>query len=247
MTKASLPLFYNSIVPLDRQAHARLRVRPPDTYSFAANAAVVPLMTAEFVPAAREYPVVFMSDAGKDIFPVALTGLPQGKNVFVDAQGVWNARYVPAYARRYPFVFAETGPDKFTVCIDPDSVFFDESVGTPLFEGEGEPTATLKEMVKRLTEYQRMMELTRKFTERLAAANLLMEANAKMDLPEGRSLTWRGFWVVDEARFRVLPDATLKEWFANGELGLLYAHMLSLGNLAELPRRQGTSSPATPA
>jgi hypothetical protein len=71
-----------------------------------------------------------------------------------------------------------------------------------------------------------------------------MEANAKADLPDGRSLMWRGFWVVDEKRFRDLPETTLKEWFASGELGLIYAHLLSLGNLGELLRRHAVGAAA---
>jgi hypothetical protein len=35
-----------------------------------------------------------------------------------------------------------------------------------------------------------------------------------------------------------LPDATLKDLFVSGEVGLIYAHLLSLGNLLELLRRQ---------
>jgi hypothetical protein len=235
-TTASMPLFYKSVVALDRQAHARLRVRPLDNFLFTANAPLMPLLTAEFAPIAREYPIVFMSDEGT-VIPVALTGMPQGKNLFLTADGLWDGRYVPAYVRRYPFVFVETGPEQFTVCIDPTSPLLDEKVGTPLFESNGEPSATLQETVKRLGEYQRVMNLTRSFMQRLAAAKLLMEANAKADLPDGRSFVWRGFWIVDETRFRDLPEATLKEWFASGELGLIYAHLLSLGNLAELLRR----------
>jgi SapC len=237
MVKASMPLFYNSLVALDRKAHVRLKVRPPDDFSFAADAALLPLVTAEFGPVARDYPIVFMRE-GDNVVPVALTGLPQGKNLFVDGSGKWNARYVPAYVRRYPFVFVETAPENFTVCIDPTSKFLTESEGVPLFGSDGEPTSTLKETIDRLGDYQRMVKLTRTFMERLAAANLLMEANAKANLPDGRSFEWRGFWIVEEARFRELPEATVKDWFATGELGLIYAHLLSLGNLAELPRRQ---------
>jgi hypothetical protein len=244
MTSASMPLFYNSVVALDRQAHARLKVRAPDNYAFTANASLVPLLTAEFAPIAREYPIVFMSDEGKHVVPVALIGMPQGKNVFLSAGGLWEARYVPAYVRRYPFVFVETSPEQFTVCIDPSSKLLDEQTGTPLFEASGEPSATLQDTIKRLGEYQRVANLTRSFMERLSAANLLMEANAKADLVDGRSFTWRGFWIVDEARFRELPEDTLKDWFKTGELGLIYAHLLSLGNLSDLLRRHTLSSAA---
>jgi hypothetical protein len=83
--------------------------------------------------------------------------------------------------------------------------------------------------------------------QRLADAKLLMEANAKADFPDGKSMTWRGFWIVDENRFRELPEAKVKEWFASGELGLLYAHLLSLGNLAELLGRYTRGAAAAPA
>ena len=243
----SLPLFYNRLVMLDRQAHARLRFRAPEEYFFAAGANLVPLLGAEFAPVAREYPIVFMSeDQGKNFFPVALTGMPQGRNLFVDEKGLWSARYVPAYVRRYPFVFAETAADQFAVCIDPSSNCLDETQGTPLFESNGEPSAAMQDTVKRLGDYQRAMLLTRAFMEKLAAANVLMDANAKADLPDGRSMVWRGFWTVDETRFRDLPEDSLKEWFRSGELGLIYAHLISLGNLTDLLRRHTVNSPPPP-
>lgn len=242
MTTASMPLFYNSVVALDRKAHERLRITPPNEFSFAAAAALVPVLTGEFGLIAREYALVFMGAGAKEVVPVALTGMPQGKNLFVRADGSWDARYVPAYARRYPFVFAETGAEQFTVCIDPGSKFLSDEVGTPLFEN-GEPSALLQETVRLLGDYHRLMSQTKVFMDKLMAANLLMDANAKADLPDGRSFTWRGFWVVDEARFRALPEATLKDWFAGGELGLIYAHLMSLSNLADLLRRHYAVNP----
>lgn len=239
MVTASLPLFYQRVVALDRQAHARLKLTPSDNFLFTADAALIPLLTAEFGLACREYPIVFMRESGtSEVIPVALTGMPQGKNLFVDSSGRWQARYLPAYVRRYPFVFVETTPENGAVCIDPTSTCFDESRGEPLFGAEGEPSKTLQDVIKALGDYQNMVQATRSFMSRLAAANILMEANAKADLPDGRSLLWRGFWIVEEAKFRQLPEATLKEWFSTGELGLIYAHLLSLGNLSELMRRQ---------
>ncbi len=244
MTNDSKPLFYNSVVALDRNAHARLRLKTPDNYSFAADAPLVPVLTAEFGLIAREYTLVFMSGGGKEMVPVALTGMPQGKNLFVRPDGSWDARYLPAYVRRYPFVFVETSPEQFTVCVDTGSAFLSEEVGSPLFEN-GEPSPVMQETVRLLTDYQRLAAQTKLFMDKLSAANVLMEANAKADLPDGRTFTWRGFWVVDEARFRELPDATVKEWFTGGELGLVFAHLMSLNNLSELLRRHHAVTPAT--
>lgn len=236
MAKDPMPLFYQRLVALDRNAHARLKVKPLDDFLFTADVPLVPLLTPEFGPVSREYPIVFMRDAN-EMVPVALTGMPRGKNLFLTSAGLWDARYVPAYVRRYPFVFVEHAPEQFALCIDPTSKCLDESTGTPLFESDGQPSAALKDTINRLGDYQRAVKLTRDFMKRLTESKLLMDANAKADLPDGRSMQWSGFSVVDEKRFRELPESLLKEWFATGELGLVYAHLFSIGNLSELLRR----------
>ncbi len=236
MTSPSSLLFYQRVVALDRDLHAKLRLSAPVNFAFTAEAPVVPLLSAEFADAAREYPIVFLRTAEQGLQPVALTGEPGGQNVYLDGSGRWNARYVPAYVRRYPFVFAQTASDQFTVCIDEACPEFGES-GAPLFEGTGQPTSMLQQVFALLSEFQRQAQFTQSFVQRLEASDLLIEATAKADLKD-RSLALRGFWMVDETRFRALPDATLRDWFASGELGLIYAHLLSLGNILELLRRQ---------
>ena len=247
MAESNLPLFYQSVVPLDRKTHARLKIRPPENYQFAAGATLIPLLNGEFAPVAREYPIAFIREQAGGFVPVALTGMPQSKNLFVSAAGIWESRYIPVYVRRYPFVFVETAADNFTVCIDPSSSCFNETEGVSLFGEDGEPSGALQETVKGLQEYAQMALSTRAMMKKLAEANILMEANAKADLPDGSSLAWRGFWIVDEKLFRQLPEATVKDWFTSGELGLVYAHLVSLGNLNELLRRHANAKPWTPS
>jgi len=250
MTEANLPLFYQRMEVLDRRVHSRLKIRPPDNFQFTADATLIPLVTAEFAPAAREFPIAFVREpASGEFVPVALTGMPQSKNLFVTAEGRWDARYIPVYVRRYPFVFAETGGDNFAVCIDPSSKFLDENQGMPLFGDDGEPSNALKETIKGLQDYAQLVRNTKRFMKKLSEANILMEANAQADLPDGRSFAWRGFWIVDEKLFRELPEATVKDWFATGDLGLVYAHLVSVGNLSDLLRRHtlGTPVAAAPA
>lgn len=240
MTQQQQPslLFYQRVVALDRHLHAGLKIKPAADLAFTARSPIVPLLSTEFIDAAREYPIVFLRDAQLGLVPVVLTGVPDGKNVYVDEAGRWNARYVPAYVRRHPFVFAQTAPDQFTVCIDADCPAFGESEGAALFEAGGESSPTLQLVVSRLSEYQRQSQITVAFMQRLEASGMLVEADAKADLQNGQSFALRGFWIVDETRFRALPEIALKEWFASGELGLIYAHLLSLGNLIELLRRR---------
>ena len=64
----------------------------------------------EFARAAAVYPIVFVEDKTKDAFrPVTLLGLDAGENLFVSESGKWEASYIPAIIRRYPFALANTG------------------------------------------------------------------------------------------------------------------------------------------
>ncbi len=237
------PLFYQRIIPLDRELHKNLKLRSTGDFAFAAEATLVPLLLNEFAHAAREYPIAFMRDAEHRLLPVVLTGVPGGRNVFVDATGQWQARYVPAYVRRYPFVFAETGTDQLTVCFDEACDAVNDSEGLPLFEETGDDGPTLQPVLALLAQYQQQALLTQALMQRLDESGLMMEANAKADLPDGRSLSLTGFWIVDEARLKNLPEATLKDWFSTGELGLDYAHLLSLGNFLDLARQLPEAKP----
>ena len=85
--------------------------------------------------------------AGDEPVPLALMGLNEGANVYVADDGAFNAdMYIPAYARRYPFLLArlEQGDDTLSLCVDPTSDLvgaFDD--GEPLFDGaERDPVSS---------------------------------------------------------------------------------------------------------
>ena len=233
---------YQSAVTLDRERHRHLKLTGQNTARFAAAMHAVPLVAVEFAEAAREYPIVFargatVDDKAGELLCYALTGLHEGQNLYLDAAGHWAAQYVPAFIRRYPFVFAETGPDQLSVCIDESYAGFSDSEGEPLFDVAGEPAALLKNALDLLTDYQRQVQLTMAFLKKLDAADLLMQSELRADFVDGSNALVQGLLVVDEAKLKQLPATTLQEWLASGELGLLYAHLLSLGNVRQLVQR----------
>ncbi|NIR58894.1 MAG: SapC family protein, partial [Gammaproteobacteria bacterium] len=58
-----------------------------------------------FASAGLDYPIIF---TGPDRVPLAVLGMRAGQNLFIGDDGVYEPnRYVPAFIRRYPFVFAE--------------------------------------------------------------------------------------------------------------------------------------------
>jgi len=94
---------YRSPVVLRFEQHRDLCVKPAGDYSFARDVNAVPISVGEFMPAIRNYPIVF---AEGSLTPVAILGLKQGENRFLTAGGAWRRdAYIPAYLRRYPFIF----------------------------------------------------------------------------------------------------------------------------------------------
>ena len=52
--------------------------------------------------------------------PAALLGIRDNENLYVEENGAWNAKYLPAFVRRYPFVFSSDDGANFTLCLDED-------------------------------------------------------------------------------------------------------------------------------
>src|ERR1700719_1085555 len=110
-------LIYERAVPVNPRQHRDLSVKSGADFGFAKQVNSVPLMAAEFEPACSEYAIVFAGQ-GKEITPVALLGVRDQENLYVDDKGAWNAKYIPAFVRRYPFVFSSDNSETLTLCVD---------------------------------------------------------------------------------------------------------------------------------
>ena len=98
---ATQMLIYESAVPISKSRHAKHSLEAGADYGFARNVNSLPLTAVEILPAAGEYPVVFAGDANA-VMPAAILGMRDKENAFLDAQGKWLGKYIPAFARRYP-------------------------------------------------------------------------------------------------------------------------------------------------
>ena len=241
-------VYYEKPVLLDRDKHRNRKVRPSRSFAFAGKANSLYLAGVEFNEASKEYAVVFTRIAGGKTVPVAMLGLRGRENLFVDAEGRWDAKYVPAFVRRYPFVLAELpGRSDMAVCVDEAFEGLNESDGEPLFDAGGQDTQFLQNALDFLNRYQSEYVRTEAFCKKLEQAGLLTEMNAKADLVDGRSFTMNGLLVVDEKKLLALPDATALSLFRSGELHLISLHLMSLSNMQQLVDRMALRSPLQPA
>jgi hypothetical protein len=231
-----MPLLYRQPRPLQVARHGGTCFVPPPGYGFAARVNSVPLNAVEFALASRHYPIVFAG--APPHLPLAVLGLQPDRNAMLDNAGKWAAgAYVPAYVRRYPFIFLEDqAADRLTLCIDEGANMLSNSAGEPLFV-DGEPSAFVKRATEFCATFHRQHVATRGFAEALLAHDLLVEKTATAKLPGGQEVQLAGFRQVDEARFSALPDDTFLDWRAKGWLPLVYFHLVSVHNWGLLAER----------
>ena len=167
-----LPLFYKDLLPLNSRDHADWKVTSFQDAGFLANTHAIPLTVDEFVDAQRDYPIVFT--AGDNPLPIALMGLNEGVNTFIDDNGKLEAGvYVPAYIRRYPFgVAAETGGERMMVVVDRSYGGFTSGAGEKLFDGAA-PTTFTNNAIDFTKRYEEDRVLTRRAMEALKSLDII--------------------------------------------------------------------------
>ncbi|MCC7634407.1 SapC family protein [Stenotrophomonas rhizophila] len=230
---AGTPPLYRTPVLLSPREHAHWRLLPGDA-GFAAASHAVPLVVGEFAAAARDYPLVFV---GAEAAPVAVLGLQAEHNRFVVADQWQQGAYVPAYVRRYPFVFARIAdPDGYALAIDADAPMLrtDGEDGLPLFDPDGQPSALTRQALQFCEAFTGDANASRAFSAALVAAGVLVERQADIVHPDGHHTSLLGFQVVDAERFTALPDATVLAWHRQGWLALVHFHLASLARFPDL-------------
>ncbi|MGY0194609.1 SapC family protein [Leptothrix sp. BB-4] len=235
---------------VDRKRHAGKRVRPIADWAFARDANAVPLTAVEFSEAAREMPIGFVyagkgADDKPRIVPMALMGLREKDNLLVTADGRWDAHFVPATLRRYPFAYVRTqGGDQLSLVIDESYGGLNDSDGELMISADGEPTDYLQQIMRFLDRYELEQQRTEQFCARLVELELLRGAEIKGDLPGGDKVNATGFFMVDEDKLNKLPDAEVLALHRSGMLALIHTHLVAMGQVQALAQRLEGRKPA---
>ena len=236
----NLPLLYRELVPISQQEHATWRYKSNDSGKFLSTEHAVPVTVEEFAIVQRFYPIIFSS--GDQPVPLALMGLNEGVNTFIDDEGkMIQDAYVPAYVRRYPFLLAKLRPDtdELSLCVDPTSEAigaYDE--GDMIFEGD-QPSEATKGILSFCEQFEQAGQRTGAFMEELKALDILMEGEVSIQTDEQTPpFVYRGFQMVDEQKLRDLRGDQLRKMSQSGMLPLIHAHLFSLTIMREIFGRQ---------
>ncbi|MXO64374.1 SapC family protein [Altericroceibacterium endophyticum] len=239
--QANLPLFYKDLTPLNSRDHANWRSKSVDKAPWIAQQHAIPLTTDEFAQAQRHFPIVFSS--GDNPVPLALLGLHEGVNVFFkdDGEALEDA-YVPAYARRYPFLLAKLDAknDNMSLCFDPSSdLIGDFKEGRELFK-ESEPTEHTQEVLQFCQRFEEAGRRTQNFVEELKKADLLMDGEVAIQRGDDsdKPFIYRGFQMINQDKLREVRGDLLRTWNQSGMLPLIFAHLFSLDRMRVIFAKQ---------
>ncbi len=235
MTKQQL--FYESVVPVSLERHKNLSIEQSD-YEFARLVNSVPLTAVEILPASQDYTIVFAGTESA-VIPVAVLGVEDNDNLYINPNGQWSVNYIPAFVRRYPFVFSRSEDGKtFTLCIDENCGGCNQNGrGERLFDDQGERTAYLSNMLGFLEQYQAHFQRTQLYCSKLKELDLLEPMKADFTFPNGEQKTLSGFVAVNREKLKQLPPEKLAELVKTDELELTYNHLRSLGNFTKMVER----------
>jgi SapC protein len=230
-------LIYKTAVPVNSGRHGDCCVEVGGDYAFSGDVNSVPLMAVEFPQAASEYAIVFAGAEGGEVMPAVILGVRGNENLYLSTDSAWGAKYIPAFVRRYPFVFSKSG-DRFVLCIDEQFKGFNrEGRGQRLFDDSGKPTPFVDNVLKFLEEYQRQFLRTQAFCSKIKELNLLEPMQAQVTTGAGNRLSLGGFMAVNRAKLKSLPGEKLAELAKTDELELLYLHVQSMRNFENLRQR----------
>ena len=233
---AELPLLYKDLIPLNSNDHVTWKTRMLENAKFMEDQHAIPLTIEEFIPASRNYPIIF--SASENPVPLVLMGMNEGVNTFMNEEGQFDRpTYVPAYVRRYPFLLAKLRPDsdELSLCFDPSAGAVGEyEDGIALFE-DGKPSENTQNILKFCEDFENAGAQTHAFVEELKKLDLLMDGEVSIQ-QEGNDqpFVYRGFKMIDEEKLRELRGDAVRKLNQNGILALIHAHLFSLQLMREI-------------
>lgn len=225
-------LFYRQPEPLSLEKHRTLGVRRVDRpFAFLMQAHVVPITVNEFGVASGGYPLIF---AGPQKTPLAVMGVRAGDNVFCAPNGEIDPEvYLPAFVRRYPFVFAaDDKNERLLVCIDRAASMVGENPDVPFFEGD-QPSKYTQDAIEFCKEFERHRRGTEEFVRILSDLDLFEEKTVSLtgrnpDGTESAPQKVADYFAVSEEKLNALPHDAFMRLRDQGVLGPVYAHLISL-------------------
>ena len=224
--------------PLNIEQHKNLGYSEKYGAEYGHQVGAVIVLPNEFAKAQREYPILFRKDP-KDgrFFPVALLGLEENENLFLNENSTWSTRYIPLAMKQGPFLIGlqqhET-EQRLAIYADLNDSRVQQNAAPALFNADGTASSTLNEMRDILSARHKGSELVEPMIEAFLKHDLLERVMLEIDLANGATINFdAGYTVHIEKLFALESDAVI-ELHKSGFLSLAYNVADSVNNIQSL-------------
>lgn len=221
---------------ISRQQHASARYLPRQGYNHVGKQIITPVLLAELPKLINQYVLGFVAD-GQKFLAVALLGIEQDRNLYVNHDGRWIGDYVPAYVRGYPFALSPDKQGQLVLCVDADQLTKDVN-GQALFDDDsGEPTEQITKTLEFLHQCDADKRRTQAAVNALQQAGVLQPWELAFTPGEGeKAKQVEGLYRVDERVLNTLDETAYAE-LKGAPMTLAYAHLFSVQQQRQLTER----------
>jgi hypothetical protein len=195
-----------------------------------------PVIADEFRSLQAHYPVLFQPDGSGSFLPVALFGLVEGENLFLDGER-WDADYIPLSMRRMPFSIGVAG-EELRMMVDTDSPRLTRGAeGEALFLPQGGMSDHLEQANAQLRTLHDGYQALPEFVQALVGHRLLESCVLDVERPDGSHGQLQGFYTIHEERLAALDATSVALLHEADYLQPIYMAIASLSNLPRLIRQ----------
>lgn len=227
---------------LTKELHSSMGFSPAERpFDFVREVRAVPLTMLEFGSAQRNYPIIFSNMDNPT--PLAIHGLAESENLFVDENGKWDEMcYVPMYLRCHPFAFAAQEEGRMAVVVDTAAATVSDNPKFPFFV-DGEISEHTDTLMRACAQFEQQRNSTRTFCDKMCELDLLTPLRA-MHTPDGETepQALASYVSISAEKLTALSADVVHELHTNGFLSAMYMQLYSLENWRHLMARKIANS-----
>ncbi len=228
---------YKNLQPINKITDKNLSIKEIKDFSYSKEQINAPITIAEFFEACKDYPILFAKDANNSWIATVMLGYKEKENLFIDDKGMWEKqRYIPAYIRRYPFIFVNNeNNDQLTLGVE--AQFKSEAKEDEirkLFLEDGNNSEFLNRVLGFLNQFHSDAIATAQFIKQLEEWELLEEKAANISSLDGQKYNINGFYIVNEEKLKHLSKKKKDIICEKNATPLITAHLLSLSNIQKI-------------
>lgn len=230
-------------VLLNNNEHKNIKVIQGFDKTYGHDQMCVPVFPIEARHAQAHYPLVFAKDAQDQFQMVALLGLEQGENLFLD-NGVWQASYKPLIIEKGPFLIGRSAPtdgdtDTLSIYVDLDDprIVIDEQNAEhalPVFLPHGGNTDYIDNIANVLSTIHLEQAKHKAFIDACEAHDLIESFVMDIELDGAGTHRLSGFYTINEDRLKALSGEQLKALHDGDYLQTIYMMLASMSQLRQI-------------